>query len=168
MAEERAELTLDEEIVRFLPELRRFANRWTHSSDRGGDLVQDAIVKALTARDRFAEGTNALAWLITIMRNHLFTSRKLLRNSLPHMPWDSALDVRATDSVQEFAVDAKRALERIETLPDDQKATLYQIALGELYEDIAAANGVAVGTIKSRVHRARKALTDNEKEETNG
>lgn len=153
-------MTLDDEIVRFLPELRRFANRWTQSNDRGGDLVHDAIVKALAARDSFTEGTNALAWLITIMRNHLFTSKRLFRNSRPHLSWDWSLDERAVEATQEFVVDGKRALERVQTLPDDQKAALYQTALGELYEDIAAASGVAVGTIKSRVHRARKALAD--------
>ncbi|RWH31632.1 sigma-70 family RNA polymerase sigma factor [Mesorhizobium sp.] len=147
-------VTLDEAILQ--PELFRIACRFTHNAEKARDLVNDTIVRALANRDKF-DGGNAMGWLSTIMRNYYVAQRRLLR-STREIYTDELVDTRAVAATQEIAVDIKRALDIIDTLPDKLRGILLSLIDETPQEEIADALGVPVGTIKSRLFRARAAL----------
>ncbi|MDK4221653.1 sigma factor-like helix-turn-helix DNA-binding protein [Bradyrhizobium diazoefficiens] len=127
--------SLRNDILAAVPSLRAFAISLSGNADRADDLVQETLLRALANIDSFQPGSNLPAWLFTILRN-LFRSdyRKRRRE------------------VEEF----RTALEK---LPQDQREALILVgASGFSYEDAASICGCAVGTIKSRVNRARSKL----------
>lgn len=145
------------ELTTIIPHLRAFARSLTQDADSADDLVQDTIVRAMDACHQFTPGTNFKAWMFTILRNlHVNGLRRKYRTQ----PLD---DVSAAlhsvpagqDSSLEFA-DLKRALAR---MSHDQREVLVLVgAAGFSYEEAAAICGCAVGTIKSRLSRARREL----------
>jgi RNA polymerase sigma-70 factor (ECF subfamily) len=147
-----------EMILAAVPRLRAFAISLTGSVDRADDLVQETLLRAWTHFDSFQTGTNLNAWLFTILRN-LFRSdyRKRKREVedgdgvysqfLPSMP-----EQIGNIELAEF----RTALAK---LPPDQREALILVgADGLSYEETAQICGCAVGTIKSRVNRARTRL----------
>jgi len=141
-----------------LPDLRRFARSLTRDPDQADDLVQETMMKAWGARDRFQEGTNFRSWTYVILRN-LFYSQ--MRRAKFKGDWDetSHLNRLATPAHQEHPIhiaDLSAALRKI--APAQREALMLVGAGGMSYEEAAAIMRVAVGTVKSRVSRAREAL----------
>src|SRR6476646_9474999 len=149
-----------DQVLATVPSLRAFAISLCGNIDRADDLVQEALLRAWANLDSFEPGTNMAAWLFTILRN-LFSSeyRKRRREvedadgfyaeSLTCLP-----DQSSHLEMDEF----RRALER---LPTDQRESLILVgASGFSYEEAAQICGCAVGTIKSRVNRARSRLAE--------
>jgi RNA polymerase sigma-70 factor (ECF subfamily) len=139
--------------------LRANAMKLTKSRDKADDLVQDTIEKALRSHEQFTEGTNLVGWLFTIMRNiHFTTIRKNWRVAEdPDGIYASALSIPAHQEAPLDLQDVMAALGEIK--PSHRKALLI-VADGDSYEEAAETLGVAVGTIKSGVSRAREALQE--------
>ncbi len=145
-------------LVEVIPHLRAFARSFTPESSRADDLVQETLVKAWYSRDSFAPGTNFRAWLFTILRNVFISqSRKLKREvSDPDHTYTNSLSVPPE---QYGHIELREFQTALEEIPIDQREALVLVgAEGFTYEEAASICGCAVGTIKSRVNRARNRL----------
>lgn len=153
-----AAATFKDELLANLPALRAFARGLCGQSARADDLVQEALLRAWANRDSFTLGTNMKAWLFTILRNAFYTDIKRTQREVPDPDGAHAatLSVRPTQGVRLELRDLKRALAK---LPADQREALFLVSSsGHSYEEAARICSCAVGTIKSRVSRARRAL----------
>jgi RNA polymerase sigma-70 factor, ECF subfamily len=144
-----------DQLIAFLPKMRVWALALTRNRAAAEDLAQDVATKALVARDCFIPGTNFSAWVHRIMINHFISSVRNRReftdmDSMPDLPVPAAHEDRT--ALRELGW----ALNR---LPADQREALFMIVLQEKsYEAAAEVTGCAIGTLKSRVHRARLQL----------
>lgn len=150
--------SIDQELVALLPNLRAYARFLTGNRHDADDLVQDTAVRLLNSADRFVPGTNFRAWAFTVLRNRFlneFVAKR--RNTRPLHDLDS--DFASVFPTQMEGMEAGELLREFMQLPPDYRSVL-ALAAGENmpYEDIAVICGCAVGTVKSRVHRARAAL----------
>lgn len=151
----------DTSIVELIPALRAFARTFYRNPTDADDLVQDTLVRALNAFDSFEPGTRLKSWLFTIMRNTFYTKIKVYSREAP-----GAADCVATkptmQATQEWSVRGREVAEALARLPDHQREVITLIAvLGVSYEDAAVICDCAVGTIKSRLNRARLSLLDD-------
>lgn len=145
-------------IAAEIPRLRRFARVLARGHDMADDLVQDALVRAIAARASFQEGTNLRAWLYAILRNvHLSLRRRAGRS--PLLPAPEEMPAIAVSGGQEES-HAMRDLGRaFQALPRAQQQVLWlTVVEGMEYEDVARVLGTPVGTVRSRLSRARDAL----------
>jgi RNA polymerase sigma-70 factor (ECF subfamily) len=147
-----------ERIVGYLPHLRAVARSLTGRKEWADDLVHDTILRALSAEAQFQPGTNLKAWLLTILRNHYINNVRRRRFEVEPMgdiP-DSALPVAAT---QDTTIEINEVGRALQTLAVEHREILVLVsAAGMSYEEAAEVCGVAVGTIKSRLNRARNEL----------
>jgi RNA polymerase sigma-70 factor (ECF subfamily) len=148
------------QLLAAIPSLRAFAISLCGNPDRADDLVQDTLVKAWSHMDRFERGTNLNAWLFTILRNSFFSEhRKRVREVEDADGSYAATLTTAPDQLSHLDFDDLR--QALMKLPADQReAVLLVGAQGFSYEDAAAICGCAIGTIKSRVNRARSRLAE--------
>jgi RNA polymerase sigma-70 factor, ECF subfamily len=149
---------LRNDLVAAMPNMRAFAISLCGNRDRADDLVQEALVKAWNHLDSFQEGTNLKAWLFTILRNAYFSELRKTKREVADSEGQLAakLSVPAEQHGHQDLVDLNHALGK---LPPDQREALILIgAEGFSYEDAAEISGCAVGTVKSRVNRARAKL----------
>src|SRR6478752_4615353 len=148
------------ELLSALPSLRAFAISLIGRHDRADDLVQDTIMKAWAKQDHFEMGTNMKAWLFTILRNELYSQMRKRGREVQ----DS--DGHFTESLahhpeQYGSLDLQDFRKALEMLPPDQREAIILVgASGFSYEEAATICGCALGTIKSRVNRARQRLQD--------
>ena len=145
-------------MLEALPNLRAFAISLTGNPDRADDCVQTTVLKALTSRERFEAGTNMRAWLFTILRNSFFSEHRKRRREVQDTDGIYAAElVSAPDQAAKLDLqDVQTALTKI---PSEQREALVLVASeGLAYEQVAEITGVAVGTVKSRVNRARQRL----------
>jgi RNA polymerase sigma-70 factor, ECF subfamily len=149
---------VEEEVLACLPHLRAFARSLTGERDRADDLVQDAVLRALGAAEQFTPGTNFKAWIFTILRNLYFNEFR--RNPSLFRPLEAAdLEMHATSPSQQAGLEFDDFRRAFNKLPAEQREALVLVgADGFKYEEAAAICGCAVGTIKSRVSRARRDL----------
>ncbi|MGO8737868.1 sigma-70 family RNA polymerase sigma factor [Rhodoblastus sp.] len=157
---DKARLSLKAMLLAELPALRAFALSLSGAEDRADDLVQDTLVKAWTNAASFEEGTNMRAWLFTIMRNTFFSQYRKARREVQDVDGEAAARLVAMpDQLAHLDLADFRA--RLDCLPADQREALILIgASGFSYEEAAEICGCAVGTIKSRVNRARQRLIE--------
>ncbi len=147
-------------LLAALPSLRAFALSLSGRPDRADDLVQETVMKAWAKQGGFTLGTNMQAWLVTIMRNTFYSQMRKRGREVQDS--DGAFTERlsvppAHDGVMDMA-DFRVALA---ALPDDQREALLLVgASGFSYEEAAGICGCAVGTVKSRVSRARTRLQE--------
>lgn len=152
--------TYRDELISHLPALRAFAISLTKSRSAADDAVQDAVLKALTNIDKYEPGTNMRAWLFTILRNTYYSShRKYHREtSDPDGILTNALSVKPDHDGRLQFNDFMKAFNQ---LPDDQREVLVLVgASGFSYIEVAEMTGVAIGTVKSRVNRARARIAE--------
>lgn len=151
---------LQHQLVKMVPNLRAFARSLAGAPDRADDLVQETLVKAWHHRNHFDPGTNLKAWLFTILRNAYFS--ELRKRKLEVQDPDGSLAARlAVDGSQSSHMELQDFARALEMLPPDQREALILIgAEGFAYEEAALMCGCAVGTIKSRVNRARARLAE--------
>jgi RNA polymerase sigma-70 factor (ECF subfamily) len=149
-----------EELISYVPKLRAFARSLARNPAQADDLVQDTLVKALANVEKFEPGTNLSAWLLTILRNQFYSQFRKARREVEDI--DGSLAARLSVGPEQDGVldleDFKLAFAR---LGADHREVLSLVAgLGCSYEEAAGVCGCAVGTIKSRVHRARVKLIE--------
>ncbi|BAF90178.1 RNA polymerase sigma-E factor (sigma-24) protein [Azorhizobium caulinodans ORS 571] len=146
------------QVLEFLPALRAFARSLTRNRTEADDLVQETLLKALSNIDKFDPGTNLRAWLFTILRNTYYTEIRKRRRENDGMSTLAQQDTNMGPA-QEWAVTLKTLKSALEELPSDQREALILVgAAGLSYEEAAEVCGCALGTIKSRVNRARAKL----------
>jgi RNA polymerase sigma-70 factor (ECF subfamily) len=145
-----------DELTRSVPFLRAFARVLCGRADQANDLSQEAVSEAWDRRTSFAHGGNLKAWLFKILRNNYYARRGLERNSsTPNYEFSGQIG----DEVLPNAVELKELAHALGTLSDEQREALILVgASGFAYKEAASICDCAVGTIKSRVARARNAL----------
>lgn len=148
------------EMLAALPSLRAFAVSLVRRHDRADDLVQETVMKAWGKQESFSPGTNMRAWLFTILRNEFYSQMRRKGREMPDPDGIFAANL-ATHPEQYGKLDMADFKTALDTLPDDQREAVVLIgASGFSYEEAAEIAGVAVGTIKSRVNRARTKLQE--------
>lgn len=153
-----AEFRKEMEVV--LPQLRAYAISLTRDRTIADDLLQDTMIKAWAARDRFRAGTNFRAWSFVIARNIFISERRRGRFK---GEWDelAASRLLAAPAPQEHSIHLGDLERAISDLPASQRDAVMLIgAAGLSYEEAAETLQVPVGTVKSRVSRARLALEE--------
>jgi RNA polymerase sigma-70 factor (ECF subfamily) len=147
-------------LIQEMASLRAFAVSLCGDKERADDLVQETLFKAWNHLDSFKEGTNLKAWLFTILRNTYFSERRKRKREVEDADGSYAANL-ATPPEQPGHMDMQDFLSALSRLPDDQREALVLIgAAGFSYEEAAEISNCAVGTIKSRVNRARNRLTE--------
>jgi RNA polymerase sigma-70 factor (ECF subfamily) len=148
-----------EALTKAIPNLRAFAHSLSGDAQLSNDLVQETLLKAWAHKDSFVPDSNLKAWLFTILRNTYFTHyRKAQREELDDDQAAMNASVPATQLMHLEFDDMRKALMRLS--PDHREALLLITAEGFSYEDAARVCGCAVGTMKSRVNRARSRLLE--------
>ena len=147
-----------DDVLALIPALRAFAWSLSHNAADADDLVQDTLIKAWTHREKFQPGTNLRAWLFTILRNTYYTITVRRRREVADENGKHAATL-CSGPTQDWSV-AMRALQAaLKQLPDEHREALILVgAAGLTYEEAAEICGCALGTIKSRVNRARARL----------
>ena len=142
-----------------IPHLRAYGRSLSGNPDLADDLTQDTMVKAWASRERFERGTSIKAWTFVILRNTFLSQMR--RNKFVGEYDETAVErTMSTPANQEDSGEMADLQRGLMELPQDQREALILVgASGFSYEDAAAICGCAVGTIKSRVGRARAALT---------
>ncbi len=149
-----------DELVEHLPAMRAFAVSLTRNGSLADDLVQDTVVKAWTNFDKFQTGTNLRAWLFTILRNTFYSHRRKIKREVADVDGIYAAAV-ATKPSHDGRLQMKDFMRAFDKIPVEQREALVLVgASGFSYEEAAETCGVAIGTIKSRANRGRKALSE--------
>jgi RNA polymerase sigma-70 factor (ECF subfamily) len=149
--------TFHELLLAALPSLRQQALALTRHRADAEDLVQSAVTNALAAQHSFEPGTNFRAWMTRIMRNRFFSNFRRRRETVDLDDAPSSLIGRSGGQEESIAFKELRA--NLTRLPTDQRLVLMMISVqGLSYEEASEQLGVAVGTLKCRVFRARKQL----------
>jgi RNA polymerase sigma-70 factor (ECF subfamily) len=149
-----------EVMLAAVPGLRAFAISLCGNVDRADDLVQEALLRALSNIRSFEPGTNMSAWLFTILRN-LFRSEYRKRRREVEDVDGSYAEQLASLPQQNSRVEINEFREALKLLPPEQRESLILVgASGFSYEEAAQICECAVGTIKSRVNRARRRLAE--------
>lgn len=147
----------DTDLTQQLPQLRVYALSLTRDSVRADDLVQQTVLRSLIGRHSFRPGTNFPGWLFRIQRNEFISG---LRRERPTVELtDAAASKLSSPPHQESGIALREFRKAFRTLSCDQRRALLLTALeGHSHQRIALAGGVATGTVKSRVSRARAQL----------
>lgn len=147
-------------LVGHIPDLRRYARALTGDAWAADDLVQDTLERACERWRLWTAGTDLRAWLFTVMHNIFVDgARRALRQQAQRVDIDDvAEELAAPRSSPDHAIDLQRCLMR---LPPDQREVLLLVSLQDLaYEEVAVITGVPVGTVMSRLSRARARLRE--------
>lgn len=149
---------LRQDLIKSIPNLRAFAISLCGNADRADDLVQETLIRAWSKLSTFTEGTNIVAWLYTILRNVFYSEYRKRRREIEDV--DGRIAAQQAAPPAQFGhmnmLDFREALMK---LPHDQREALVLVGgAGLSYEEAAEMCGCALGTIKSRVNRARHRL----------
>jgi RNA polymerase sigma-70 factor (ECF subfamily) len=151
---------LKADLLGAIPSLRAFAMSLAGNMDRADDLVQETLMKAWSNLGSFTEGSNMSAWLFTILRNIFYSEYRKRRREVADPEGQIAAKL-ATAPAQSGHMDLLDFREALQKLPPDQREALILVgASGLSYEEAATICNCAVGTMKSRVNRARNRLAD--------
>jgi RNA polymerase sigma-70 factor (ECF subfamily) len=148
----------ERDMIAQLPALRAFSRSLCGRQGIADDMVQNALVNAWRARERFEPGSNMKAWLFTIVRNEFYShARRAWRES--HYDAAQSEAIPTAPDEQQWSMELGDMARALRGLSDTQREALIMVAAGGVsYEDAAKICGVAIGTVKSRVARARIAL----------
>ena len=160
LAQERRTDAFKDGLIREIPNLRAFAASLSGSMQLADDLVQDTLLKAWGNSDKFEPGTSLRAWLFTILRNTYYSLYRKRGREVQDSEGTYA-ERMATHGNQESHLDLADFRKALAKLPEEQREVLIMVgATGLSYEETAEICGVAIGTIKSRVNRARTKLAE--------
>ena len=151
--------TVQNDIIAMLPALRNFARRFVVTETDADDLTQETVSKMIAHLDSFVPGTKLKSWAFTIMRNTYMTEYKRQKRVQLYSNDDGLFEVpvASRQSLHLYAMEVNSALDR---LPAYQRDALLLIVDGVSYEAAAERCGCEIGTIKSRVSRARTTLAE--------
>jgi len=149
-----------DQLVALIPSLRAFARGLCGWRDMADDLAQDAMTRAWAARASYTPGTNFRAWMFMILRNQFYTT---IRKNRRTTSWDPEVAERVLVEApsQQNGIHVADVAKALQKLPADQREVLLLIgANGVSYEEAAEIIGCAIGTVKSRLARGRRALSE--------
>jgi RNA polymerase sigma-70 factor (ECF subfamily) len=158
---ERKERTFD--VLGQLGSLRRYARSLVRNADEAEDLVHDALVRAYERKSTFRRGANLRTWLLSIVHNaHIDRLRK--SRSMTRKHDEAVVEMEpAMPAGQEHAVRLKQVRDAFFSLPEEQREALHLVAIEDLsYQEAALALDIPVGTLMSRISRARAQLREFE------
>jgi len=143
--------------------LKPFAMRLTRDNEDAKDLLQETILKAYSNREKFAEGTNLKAWLYTIMKNTFITNyQRMVKKNTFIDSTDNLHYINSSDNITENLAHENFAMKdiekAIEALSDTYKIPFLMHFNGYKYMEIAEELDIPIGTVKNRIHIARKEL----------
>ena len=147
-----------DQLVALIPSLRSFARGLCGWRNMADDMAQDAMMRGWAARASFTPGTNFRAWMFMILRNQFYST---LRKDRRMTSWDPEVAERVLVEApaQQDAIHVADVAKALQSLPAEQREVLLLIgANGLSYEEAAEIIGCAIGTVKSRLARGRKAL----------
>jgi RNA polymerase sigma-70 factor, ECF subfamily len=154
----RRALAFDAELVTLLPSLKAYALSLCRNGAMADDLVQGASAGAMASAPLFRAGSSMRAWMFTILRNQYFSTLRKRRREVEDADGKSAEQLSVRPS-QDDAVDLDDTMRAMRKLPTIHSDLLMLLGPGGLtYDEAAQQSGCAVGTIKSRAHRARGSL----------
>ena len=149
-----------EDVLACVPDLKRFARRLSHGEEPVEDLVQETVTRALGNLERYQPTGNLKAWLFTIMKNYVRDLWRKRRNmATVSLAQAGEIETRGAAAPQIEHLALRDLTEAIQRLPDDQRDVLLQVSMDpSSYAAAGAALGIPVGTVRSRLFRARSAL----------
>jgi RNA polymerase sigma factor (sigma-70 family) len=148
----------DRDLIALIPAMRAFSRTFCRNNTDADDLIQETLTRALANAHRFQRGTKLKSWLFTIMRNTFITSATRYARECPGAD-DCVSTMGETGPSQEWSLRSNEVKQALERLPRDQREIIVLVAIaGFPYEEAAEICGCAVGTIKSRLNRARRVL----------
>ena len=153
--------TTRQELVALIPRLRRFARVLTGSIADADDVVQSSLEKAMTNIDQWQPGTRLDSWLFRIARNGWLDDRRLARNRIAHDDIDTLSDLPGIlgDALVEQRSTARHVRLAVDALPAEQRDLVALVMLeGYSYREAADLLGLPIGTVMSRLSRAKAAL----------
>jgi RNA polymerase sigma-70 factor, ECF subfamily len=146
------------QLIDRTPKLRAYARSLSRDAAMADDLVQDTLMRAWLNQNKFTQGTSLGAWLNTILRNCFLSQIRRKRYADRYVD-QTAVDMVRTPANQEVALACKELGDGIDSLPTHQREALSWVTLeGISYEEAADRSGCSIGTIKSRINRARHQL----------
>jgi RNA polymerase sigma-70 factor, ECF subfamily len=149
-----------EAMLEAVPSLRAFAISLCGNVDRADDLVQEALLRAWANMGSFQPGTNMSAWLFTILRNLFRSEYRKRRREVEDVDGSHAETLTSLPE-QDSRLEIVEFRDALKLLPSEQRESLILVgACGFSYEEAAQICGCAVGTIKSRVNRARSRVAE--------
>lgn len=157
------DVSVSDRLIAFLPNLRRFAISLCRSRDLADDLVQAACERALASQDRFETGTRFDAWMFRILRNLWIDQLRRTKTAGPREDIDDRNDIVGASGEQdaEARLTLKSVAVAIDELVDDQREVLLLVCVEDLsYKEAAEVLGIPIGTVMSRLARARKNLAE--------
>ncbi|MDQ0135797.1 RNA polymerase sigma-70 factor (ECF subfamily) [Neorhizobium galegae] len=156
-------LSFEAQILALLPSLRRYSRSLTRSDTESEDLLQDCVEKALVSRGQW-RGANFKSWAYRIMTNlHLNARRSVARR--PSVGIEEAETLAASTSADD-PLEKNRLVQALETLPKEARAVLMLVVVeGYAYQEVADMLDIPIGTVMSRLSRARQALREKMREE---
>jgi RNA polymerase sigma-70 factor (ECF subfamily) len=157
-AAEAAQKSLKDEMLSTIPSLRAFAFSLCGNADRADDLVQETLMKAWINQTSFTQGTSMSAWLFTILRNVFYSEYRKRRREVEDAEGTMAARLVSVPE-QNGHMDLQDLRTALQKLPPEQREALILVGgSGFAYEEAAQICGCALGTLKSRVNRARTAI----------
>ncbi len=148
-----------EELLESIPNLRSFARSLCPSQDIAEDLLQESLLRAWEKRLSLRELGQLKPWLYTIMRNNFYSSLRKTKNEVEDPDGEYAMTL-AISPAQESVLDLRDVSKALRKLPKDQQQSVMLICVEHMsYDEAAKYCGCAIGTLKSRVNRARAALS---------
>jgi RNA polymerase sigma-70 factor (ECF subfamily) len=151
---------MKDDIVALLPDLRAFARFMCRERETADELVQNTILMALDKQSQFAVGTNLKGWLFTIMRNRFYSDLRAQRRRPPALDDTAVAPLAAVDNPEATIQLKELSVALWQLSPQSREALILIGAGGFSYEEAAALCNCSVGTLKARVSRARKVLSE--------
>src|ERR1043165_1232089 len=148
------------DVLACVPNLERFARRLNHGGEPVEDIVQETVTRALGALDRYRPTNDLKAWLFTIMKNYVRDQWRKQRNmATVSLTQNAVAETRSAAAPQIDRLMLRELTEAIQRLPPYQRDVLLQISMDpSSYEAASVALGIPVGTVRSRLFRARNSL----------
>lgn len=156
-----------DEIISFIPGLRVFARGLCRNPVEADDLVQETLLRAIEKAGQYQVDTNLRAWLFTIMRNRFYSNFLKSRRESPAAADCASTTAIPVEGAQLWHLEMNEVKTALATLPIHYRETLILVSvLGESYIRAAEILGCDIGTVKSRLSRARSLLRDRLERET--
>lgn len=147
------------ELIRRIPDMMRFALAMTRSTQESEDLMHDTVLAAMEMADSYTPGTNMAGWLFTIQRGIFNNSLRRAKARQGYRQANSDMEEPVQPPSQIDHLVFEEAREAIDSLPVEQKAAFFLVSYdGKTYAEAARVLGCSVGTVKSRVSRARASI----------
>lgn len=150
-------------VINVHSSLKPIAYKLTRDTEEAHDLLQETLVKAISNREKFSEGTNLKAWLYTIMKNTFITNyHRLVKRKTFIDTTDNLHFINSTSHTTENSAGTNLAVDEIEAaikrLSYEYKTPFMMHFKGYKYFEIADILNIPIGTVKNRIHIARKEL----------